>query len=45
MDQGVLGFSTGLWYAPGSYSSAEEIIELAKIANRITFYIQYWVRK
>ena len=33
-DQGVLGFSTGLWYAPGSYSSAEEIIELAKTASK-----------
>ena len=33
-DQGVLGFSTGLWYAPGSYSSAEEIIELARIASK-----------
>ena len=33
-DQGVLGFSTGLWYAPGSYSSAEEIIELAKTAQK-----------
>ena len=34
IDQGVLGFSTGLWYAPGSYSSAEEIIELAKTASK-----------
>ena len=33
-DQGVLGFSTGLWYAPGSYSNAEEIIELAKVASK-----------
>tara|TARA_Y100001970_G_C14250887_1_gene871789 strand:- start:1270 stop:2886 length:1617 start_codon:yes stop_codon:yes gene_type:complete len=33
-DQGILGFSTGLWYAPGSYSSAEEIIELAKTASK-----------
>ncbi len=33
-DQGVLGFSTGLWYAPGSYSSSEEIIELAKVASK-----------
>jgi len=33
IDQGILGFSTGLWYAPGSYSHTEEIIELAKIAS------------
>jgi N-acyl-D-amino-acid deacylase len=32
MDQGAIGMSTGLYYAPGSYSSTEEVIELAKIA-------------
>ena len=31
IDQGILGFSTGLWYAPGSYSHTEEIVELTKI--------------
>ena len=28
IDQGILGFSTGLWYAPGSYSHTEEIVEI-----------------
>jgi N-acyl-D-amino-acid deacylase len=32
MDQGALGMSTGLYYAPGSYASTEEVIELAKVA-------------
>ena len=32
MEAGAVGMSTGLYYAPGSYSSTEEVIELAKIA-------------
>jgi N-acyl-D-aspartate/D-glutamate deacylase len=32
MDSGAVGISTGLYYAPGSYSTTEEIIELAKVA-------------
>ncbi|MGH9852034.1 MAG: prolyl oligopeptidase family serine peptidase, partial [Blastocatellia bacterium] len=32
MEQGAIGLSTGLYYAPGSYSKTEEVIELAKIA-------------
>jgi N-acyl-D-aspartate/D-glutamate deacylase len=32
MDAGAIGLSTGLYYAPGSYSSTEEVIELAKVA-------------
>lgn len=32
MDDGALGLSTGLYYAPGSYAKTEEVIELAKIA-------------
>jgi N-acyl-D-amino-acid deacylase len=32
MRDGAFGMSTGLYYAPGSYSSTEEVIELAKIA-------------
>lgn len=32
MDQGAIGMSTGLYYAPGSYSSTEEVIALAKVA-------------
>jgi len=30
MDAGAFGMSTGLYYAPGSYSSTEEVIALAK---------------
>lgn len=33
-EDGAWGFSTGLEYAPGSYSQTEEIIELAKVAAR-----------
>tara|TARA_B100001105_G_scaffold168461_1_gene135605 strand:+ start:1028 stop:2620 length:1593 start_codon:yes stop_codon:yes gene_type:complete len=33
-DAGALGLSTGLWYAPGSYSLTEEVIELAKVAAK-----------
>jgi N-acyl-D-amino-acid deacylase len=32
MKQGAIGMSTGLYYAPGSFSSTEEIIALAKVA-------------
>jgi N-acyl-D-aspartate/D-glutamate deacylase len=32
MDEGALGLSTGLYYAPGSYAATDEVIELAKIA-------------
>lgn len=32
MGGGALGMSTGLYYAPGSYASTEEVIELAKVA-------------
>jgi N-acyl-D-amino-acid deacylase len=32
MQQGAIGISTGLYYAPGSYSTTEEVIELAKVA-------------
>jgi N-acyl-D-amino-acid deacylase len=32
MDDGAIGMSTGLYYAPGSYSSTEEVIDLAKVA-------------
>ena len=32
MNAGAIGISTGLYYAPGSYSSTEEVIELAKVA-------------
>ena len=32
MEQGALGFSSGLFYAPASFSETEEVIELAKVA-------------
>ena len=32
MQEGAIGISTGLYYAPGSFSSTEEVIELARIA-------------
>jgi N-acyl-D-amino-acid deacylase len=31
MDEGAIGFSTGLIYAPGCFAEMEELIELAKI--------------
>lgn len=32
MDDGAIGMSTGLYYAPGSYSSTDEVIALARVA-------------
>ena len=32
MDAGAIGLSTGLYYAPGSYATTEEVIELARVA-------------
>ncbi len=32
MQQGAIGMSTGLYYAPGSFAATGEIIELAKVA-------------
>lgn len=34
MDDGAFGFSTGLIYTPGSYSTTDEVVELAKAAAR-----------
>ncbi len=34
MDAGVFGISTGLFYAPGSYSNTDEVIALAKIVAK-----------
>jgi N-acyl-D-amino-acid deacylase len=34
MDEGAIGFSTGLRYVPGIYSDTEEVIELARVAAR-----------
>jgi N-acyl-D-aspartate/D-glutamate deacylase len=33
MDAGAIGMSTGLYYAPGSYATTEEVIYLAKAAG------------
>lgn len=32
MRDGALGLSTGLYYAPGSFASTEEVVQLAKVA-------------
>ncbi len=32
MDEGALGMSTGLYYAPGSYAATDEVIALARVA-------------
>jgi N-acyl-D-aspartate/D-glutamate deacylase len=32
MKEGAIGISTGLYYAPGSFSTTEEVIELSRIA-------------
>ncbi len=32
MEEGALGFSTGLYYAPASFATTEEVVELAKVA-------------
>lgn len=32
MDEGALGLSTGLFYAPGSFSNTDEVVELSKVA-------------
>ena len=34
MNDGAVGFSTGLIYVPGTYSKTDEVISLAKIASR-----------
>ena len=32
MAEGAVGFSSGLQYIPGTYSTAHEVIELARVA-------------
>ena len=34
MEEGAVGFSTGLQYVPGSYATRDEIVELAKVAGK-----------
>jgi N-acyl-D-amino-acid deacylase len=33
MKEGAVGLSTGLYYAPGSYASTEEVVALARVAS------------
>jgi N-acyl-D-amino-acid deacylase len=33
MEDGAIGLSTGLFYAPGSFAESEEVVELAKVAH------------
>ncbi|MCI0665270.1 MAG: amidohydrolase family protein, partial [Acidobacteria bacterium] len=35
MNEGAIGMSTGLYYAPGSFAKTEEVIELAKIVTEL----------
>ncbi len=35
MQDGAVGFSTGLLYVPGTYATTEEVISLAKVAVRV----------
>ena len=44
MEDGALGLSAGLFYAPGSFSETEEVIELAKIAARYGGYYDVHMR-
>ena len=44
MKEGAFGLSTGLYYAPGSYASTEEIIELAKVAASYHGYYDSHIR-
>ncbi len=42
LDQGAFGLSTGLIYPPGSFTSTEELIELARLAGeRKRFYFSH----
>jgi N-acyl-D-amino-acid deacylase len=34
MEEGAIGFSTGLQYVPGSYAGPDELVELAKVAGQ-----------
>lgn len=44
MEEGAIGFSTGLFYAPSSFASTEEIIELAKITAEYRGYYDTHIR-
>ncbi len=44
MQEGALGFSTGLFYAPSSFANTEEVIELAKITSEYGGYYDSHIR-
>ncbi|MGB7024950.1 MAG: D-aminoacylase [Candidatus Acidiferrales bacterium] len=44
MQQGAFGFSTGLFYAPQSFSKTDEVIELAKVAAQYGGYYDTHMR-
>jgi N-acyl-D-amino-acid deacylase len=44
MQQGAFGFSTGLFYAPQSFSTSDEVIELAKAAAQYGGYYDTHMR-
>ena len=42
MDQGALGLSTGLIYAPGIFARTPELVELSRVvANKSGFYASH----
>jgi N-acyl-D-aspartate/D-glutamate deacylase len=44
MAAGAFGLSSGLYYAPGSYATTEEVIELAKVAAEFDGVYQSHIR-
>jgi len=42
--EGGFGFSTGLYYAPGSYARTDEVVALAKVAARLGAYYDSHIR-
>lgn len=44
MGDGAFGLSTGLYYAPGSYATTDEVIELAKVAQAAGGYYDSHIR-
>jgi N-acyl-D-amino-acid deacylase len=44
MRDGAFGLSSGLEYVPGTYTSLEEIVELAKVAGRLGGHYQSHIR-
>ena len=44
MGDGAFGLSTGLYYAPGSYATTDEVIDLAKVAQAAGGYYDSHIR-